>query len=167
MTVPAHVAAHRGADLHVGGFGDDRGVGLVAALARRQRSHAGGLFFGHRLHQHVALQREPRAPDEIHRLDHGGDAALHVVGAAAVDAAVHDLAAPGIALPVFHEPERHHVVVAVQDEALALARSGQPPHQHRHVAQVAVAHHAEARPIFEFGDVHLPDVEVAEANLAE
>ena len=61
-------------------------------------------------------------------------AALHVVGAAAVDAPVHDLSTSGIALPVFNEPERHHVVVAVQDEALALARSGQPPDQHRHVS---------------------------------
>ena len=57
--------------------------------------------------------------------------------------------------------------MAVQYDGPARHRAGQLAHQNRHVAQVAVAHHAEARPIFEFGCVHLPDVEVGEAHALE
>ena len=60
--------------------------------------------------------RSPRAAERPDRRQDRGDAALHVAGAAAVQRAVADLAAPRIGRPRRRVAGRHDVEVARQDD---------------------------------------------------
>ena len=77
----------RGGQPQIRGLGDHRAVGGVL---RDQRFRAGArvLFVGHRRH-HKPAAREPAVTgNPCRRVDHRGHAALHVLAAAAVEAAV-------------------------------------------------------------------------------
>ena len=98
------------------GFAGNAAIRLVAADHRIQCSVSAELLVDDEVDHDVALGLEAGGEQAFHRHDMGGDAALHVGGATAVDAPVLDLAAPGVLAPPFLPADRYHVDVAVQQK---------------------------------------------------
>ena len=97
-------------DLKIGGLGDDRAVSRPVP-DERVGPDAGVLFVDNRRHNQPA-SRQPAFGRETGRIDHGGHAALHVLGSAAIEPArshvgserrVHPLDTDGIHVTAEHQ----------------------------------------------------------------
>ena len=119
-------AAARHPDLERRRLRHDAGVGAHAVPRGGEPAGAGRLLVGDGVHDHVAgeLHAEPR--EHLGRVDHARDAALHVARAAPVQVAVADLGPIRVARPALARVGRDDVDVAVQEQALAAARAGEP-----------------------------------------
>jgi hypothetical protein len=113
-----------------GRLGDDHAVAAHAVGDRRKAAGAGRLLVGHGAHGEVAAQHaEPG--DRLGGDHHGGDAALHVAGAAPVHPAVAEGRAVGRGRPAAARLDVDHVDVAVQDQVPPVPLPGEPGRQLR------------------------------------
>ncbi len=103
-----------------GGFGDQRGIGTVAARQGGERAVAGAFLLGDRLHIDIGRGGQAGAAQRVHREHHRRDALFHVMRAAAVHPAVADHGVEGFVGPHLLRPGGHDVDMALQDQAAAL-----------------------------------------------
>ena len=94
-------------------------VRRVPAQERRERAGAAVLLADHAGDTHATAQKEARVADRLDGEESAAEAALHVDGAAAVDAAVADDRVPGRRRPGGRIADGDHIDVAVQEQVAA------------------------------------------------
>ena len=140
-----HHADMGAGDGGVGRFGDQHGVGAVAAGQGGEGAVAGALLLGHGLHMDVRGQLKPGGADGVEREHHRRHALLHVAGAPPVQPFAFGVAAERRSRPQSVRPGRHHVDMALDDEAAADRRGSPACADDLHGAGVVGVHHrAEA-----------------------
>ena len=102
-----------------GGLTDDDGVGAVgvAVVAEPRGAAAGDLLVAHDVEPDVAAQLSAGGAQKAHGEHEGGQAALHVGGAAAEDLGVGHSATERVEVPAVGVAHGHDVHMAVQDDA--------------------------------------------------
>ena len=106
---------HR-ANVQPGGLGDDGGVGLETIDDGGERADSAAFFANHAFQEHIGRRTESQGLQNPHRIKAGRESGLHIAGAATVELAFLDLAAPGRARPQRFVARGHDVHVAVEDE---------------------------------------------------
>ena len=142
--------------LERGRLGHDARVCAHAVADGGQAAGARRLLVGDRVHDQVALQAHPEPGEHLGRVDHAGDAALHVTRPAAVEIAVAHLRPVGIARPAVARLRRNDVDMAVQEQAVPAAGAREPRRQLRAPVEPQARRHLP-RP-GDVGRVGLPDV---------
>ena len=107
--------------VQAGRFGEDAGIGAVAAHDRSQGAVAAGFFVDHAFDDDIAAQFNAGGLQRHDAQYIADDAAFHIGAAAAVDLAVDEFAAPGSISPEFRRSERHDIEVAVEFQRPAAA----------------------------------------------
>ena len=97
-------------------FGNDHGIGAVAALKARQRAVARALFLDDGLQADVGGGCEAGVADRVERIQVGRHTALHIAGTAPEHPAVPDRRFERRGLPHVERPGRHDVDVPVQNQ---------------------------------------------------
>ena len=115
-------------DVEAGRLRDHAGVAGRAGADRRERPLAAVLLGRDEGDEQLAGERRERARrrERPHGTEDRGDAALHVARAAAVQAAVADLAGPRVGGPGRGSPGGHDVHVRRQDQPPAAGRPARP-----------------------------------------
>ena len=98
-------------------FGNDGTVSLVSCMQAGQRAVAGAFFFDHRLQGDRGSRFKPNIVQRLKRLAIGNDAGFHVASAAAVNPVILDMRGEGAMAPLFGRSCRHHIHMAIQDQA--------------------------------------------------
>ncbi|KAG1251409.1 hypothetical protein G6F68_012284 [Rhizopus microsporus] len=145
-------------------FGNECGIGAVAALQAGQRAVAGALFFHHGLQEHVGRRLQPYPAQRVQRRHAGDEARFHVTRAASVHPAVDDSGIVGVAAPLRPGPHGHHVDMAVQDQRPALAGARAVGAYHVERVVVRDGYRRETRHVLDGVDVDLPAVHVVAAR---
>ena len=101
------------------GFRDQHGVGAGQGVHHGQGAVAGALLFDHGRQLELGGRLQAGAAQGLQRGDIGRDPGLHVGGAAAIHAAVTDAGFVGRRRPQVGRTLRHHVHVALQQQAAA------------------------------------------------
>ena len=105
--------------LAAGRFGNETGIGAIAALQRRERADAGAFFLDHALKVNPRGRLEAGGLDRIERIERADGAGFHVAGAAAIHPAVLDDRREWRRLPHVERPRRDDVAMALQDQRFA------------------------------------------------
>ena len=127
--------------VEAGRLGAQAGVGRDAVSDRGATAGAARLLVGHRAEDDVAAQAHADTPQALESDHQGGDAALHVVHAAAVQAPVAGGGDERVARPLLAGLDVDRVDVAVQEQAAAAAGPRQRGRELRPADEVEVVGH--------------------------
>ena len=151
----ADVGAHQHV---VDGFRDDRRLRPVAARHAGERAVAGAFLLRHALDIDGGGRLVAEIAERVEGEDVGGDAGLHVAGAAAEEPVVLQMRVEGRMGPHVVRPGRHHVHMAVQHQGLALRLPGRVGADHVDGVVVIDRHRRETGMILDLRDVDRPAV---------
>lgn len=117
-------AAFDGHDGEVGRLGDEHGVDGRKASEKMARAAADDFFVADDMGPEIATEGDVSVLEGAHGDEGGGDAALHVGGAAAPEAVSRDVAGPGGVRPGARVADGDDVDVAVEGQRVPVSGAG-------------------------------------------